>query len=77
MPTVLRELGFRFFFYSNENNEPAHIHIEKGDATAKIWLQPIDVENNYGFSNREMNQILKIITENQLNFIQFWHDYFN
>jgi hypothetical protein len=77
MPTVLRELGFRFFFYSNENNEPIHIHIEKGDATAKIWLQPIEIENNYGFSNREMNQILKIITENQLNFIQFWHDYFN
>jgi Domain of unknown function (DUF4160) len=74
MPTILRELGFRFFFYSNENNEPAHIHIEKGDATAKIWLQPIEVENNYGFSNREINQILKIITENQLNFIQFWHD---
>ena len=77
MPTILRESGFRFFFYSNENNEPAHIHIEKGDATAKIWLQPIEVENNYGFSNREMNQIVKIITENQLNFIQFGHDYFN
>lgn len=69
MPTVLREFGFRFFFYGNENNEPAHIHIEKGDATAKIWLQPIEVENNYGFSNREMNQILKIVTDNQLKFI--------
>lgn len=24
MPTVLRINGYRFFFYSNENNEPAH-----------------------------------------------------
>lgn len=77
MPTILRNLGFRFFFYSNENNEPPHIHIEKGDATAKIWLQPIEIENNYGFSSREINQILKIINDNQLNFIQSWHDYFN
>jgi hypothetical protein len=26
MPTVLLLNGFRFFFYSNENNEPVHIH---------------------------------------------------
>ena len=36
MPTLLNEKGFRLFFYSNENNEPCHIHIEKGDAEGKI-----------------------------------------
>lgn len=29
MPTILRLLGFRFFFYSNEGTEPAHVHVEK------------------------------------------------
>lgn len=29
MPTVLFVNGFRFFFYSNENNEPVHIHVLK------------------------------------------------
>ena len=78
MPTILRSAGFRFFFYSNENNEPPHIiHIEKGDASAKIWLQPIEIENNYGFSSREMNQIILIVQNNQSQFIDFWHDYFN
>ena len=28
MPTVLRSNGIRFFFYSSENNEPPHIHVE-------------------------------------------------
>jgi hypothetical protein len=35
MPTILREAGFRLFFYSNESNEPPHIHVEKADASAK------------------------------------------
>ncbi len=40
MPTVLMESGFRFFFYSSEGDEPAHIHVTKGDAEGKIWLEP-------------------------------------
>src|SRR5258708_4053139 len=30
----------RFFFFSNEGNEPPHIHIEDGDGYAKFWLDP-------------------------------------
>ncbi|MFH0907956.1 MAG: DUF4160 domain-containing protein, partial [bacterium] len=42
MPIVFRYKGYRFFFYSNEGEpgEPLHIHVRKGEATAKIWLQP-------------------------------------
>jgi hypothetical protein len=29
MPAVLRIKGYRFFFFSNEGNEPIHIHVEK------------------------------------------------
>jgi hypothetical protein len=38
MPTILRLDGYRFFFFSNENNEPPHIHVEFGDKLAKYWL---------------------------------------
>jgi hypothetical protein len=41
MPTILLILGWRFFFYANEGNEPIHIHCRKGNAEAKYWL---DVE---------------------------------
>ena len=36
MPTLLRVEGFRFFFYSNERQEPPHVHVEKGDGEAKL-----------------------------------------
>lgn len=39
MPTLLNEKGFRFFFYSNENNELIHIHVKKGHVEGKIWLE--------------------------------------
>jgi hypothetical protein len=54
MPTILRMNGFRFFFYSNENDEPAHVHVEKGDAEGKIWLEPnLTAAYFRGFSSAE------------------------
>ncbi|MDT3740893.1 MAG: DUF4160 domain-containing protein [Candidatus Kapabacteria bacterium] len=36
MPTVLRIEGFRFHFYSDENNELPHIHIASGNGESKF-----------------------------------------
>lgn len=33
--------GYKVYFWSNENNEPIHVHIAKGKPTSngtKIWL---------------------------------------
>ncbi|MBS0182870.1 MAG: DUF4160 domain-containing protein [Nitrospira sp.] len=34
MPTILQILGWRFFFYANEANEPPHVHARKAE---KEW----------------------------------------
>jgi hypothetical protein len=50
MPTLFEINGYRFFFYSNENNEPIHIHISKGSAEAKYWILPnLEEVYSYGF----------------------------
>ncbi len=36
MPTVIFLFGWRFFFYSDEGNEPMHIHCEKGEKEPKF-----------------------------------------
>ena len=38
MPIVFRYKGYRFFFFSNEGDprEPMHIHVRKGEASAKF-----------------------------------------
>jgi Domain of unknown function (DUF4160) len=38
MPTILYIRGWRLFFYTNERNEPPHIHARKGDVECKYWL---------------------------------------
>ncbi|MCF8459921.1 MAG: DUF4160 domain-containing protein [Flavobacteriales bacterium] len=78
MPTVLRLNGFRFFFYSNEGNEPMHIHVEKGDAVGKVWLEPtLEREYFYGFTVKEQKQILEIATANLSLFKNTWNERFN
>jgi len=46
MPTILYVQGWRFHFYSNEGNEPIHVHAVKGDAECKYWLQPERFESS-------------------------------
>ena len=78
MPTILYRNGFRFFFYSSEGNEPAHIHVTKGDANAKIWLEPM-TEKAYmhGFSLGEEKVIMNLVKENVGIFKERWYEYFN
>ena len=38
MPEVFRELGFVFFFYSNEGQEPMHVHVRKTGGFAKFVM---------------------------------------
>jgi Domain of unknown function (DUF4160) len=54
MPTVLRERGFRFFFYADDRTEPRHVHVQREPRTAKFWLEPIECERSSGFSRSEL-----------------------
>lgn len=76
MPTVLRIGPFRFFFYSNENDEPPHIHIQAAERTAKYWLEPLELAYNYGFSSRELKQIEQHIRDNMTYILDIWREFF-
>jgi hypothetical protein len=76
MPTVLRDGPYRFCFFSNEGQEPPHIHIKAGSDQATFWLDPIDLASNYGFRAHELNQIERIIEHHQTELIGAWNEYF-
>jgi hypothetical protein len=77
MPTVLLIKGYRLFFFSNEGNEPVHIHIEKAESYAKFWLDPLCVVINYGFTGKELREISEIIERNELVIREKWNEYFS
>jgi hypothetical protein len=77
MPTLLLLYGFRFFFYSNEGNEPPHVHVTKGDAYGKVWLDPeIVVAYMVAFSTSEQKQIIEVIKGHSEEFKTKWNEYF-
>ena len=41
MPTVLRQGPYRFYFFSHEPGEPPHVHVDRGDLSIKVWLNPV------------------------------------
>lgn len=77
MPTILRHKGFRFFFFSNEGYEQAHIHVRKGSETAKFWLEPdVSLEYSYEMSPSELKEIEGIVKEQREVFKEAWNAYF-
>jgi Domain of unknown function (DUF4160) len=68
--------GYRFFFYSLEGREPPHIHVAHAGHYAKFWLEPVELADNRGFRGHELTDIRRIIVENQLFFLEEWHEYF-
>lgn len=75
MPTILRIGRYRFSFFSNERQEPPHIHVNAGGDQAKFWLDPIGLVSNYGFNGRELNEIEAIIEQHRRLFLEVWYDH--
>lgn len=76
MPTVFIA-GYKFRFYSSDVHEPPHVHIIHDDNEAKVWLDPVQLEHNRGYSRVELNRVLKLTEQNQARLLEAWHEYFD
>jgi len=77
MPTVLRTGPHRFFFFSNEGDEPPHIHVETAENYAKFWLEPVMLARSVGYNASELNQLRKLVEERRELFVEKWNEFFN
>jgi hypothetical protein len=77
MPTVLISGPYRFFFYAGDGEEPPHVHVERDDCEAKIWLEPVRLERSSGFAARELRRIEQIVSEYQPQLLDAWNDFFH
>ena len=75
-PTFLNEKNYRFFTWSKEETR-RHVHVLKDNKQCKFWLEPtIKMAENNGFKKFELNEILKIITDNETKFNSKWDEHF-
>ncbi|MGZ5207416.1 MAG: DUF4160 domain-containing protein [Sulfuricurvum sp.] len=76
MPTLLREDGYRFFFFSDEHL-PKHVHIEKSNKYMRIELETLKVTDNYQMTSKEMHETIRIVEKHKKDFLEVWDEYFN
>ncbi len=75
-PTVFRENGYRFFFFSREE-ERMHVHVVSGDGEAKFWLEPdIEIARNYRYTIKQLKEVEKLIEEHKNELISAWQEHF-
>ncbi len=80
MPTIFEWNGYKFFFFSNEGipREPCHIHIRKGEKTAKFWVSPyVSLATTHNLTARELLNLQKMIQDNSNLIRRIWDEYFN
>jgi len=79
MPTILKDRGFRYFFYSDEGSplEPCHVHVSNGDGEAKFWVgENVSVAYNYGLNRRDLALAMMVVRAKRSQFERAWHGYF-
>ncbi len=76
-PTVFRESGFRFYFFSRE--EPRlHVHVQSQSGEAKFWLEPtVELAQHTGLSRSELTEAFRLVKEHENDIRSAWHTHFN
>jgi hypothetical protein len=76
VPTVARIGSYRFFFFSNEGVEPAHVHIQREQALAKFWLRPVVLASSSGLASHELRRLQGLVEEHREHFQESWREFF-
>ncbi|MDO4555752.1 MAG: DUF4160 domain-containing protein [Lachnospiraceae bacterium] len=83
MPKLFMVSGYTVYFWSNENDEPIHVHISKGKPVqnaTKIWLTKsggcILANNRSKIPNKELNELMEFISAQFFLICTKWKDAF-
>ena len=75
-PTIFRTGGFRFYFFSREE-ERMHVHVQRAEGEAKFWLEPkIELASNKGLGVRHIANALKFVKEHEDEIRAAWKKHF-
>jgi hypothetical protein len=72
----MRSGPYRLFFYSNEGNEPRHVHVQRERRLAKFWLDPVKLVSSNGFGPAEQGRIQRIVEAGAPELKKAWDEYF-
>jgi hypothetical protein len=76
VPSIRIAGPYDVYFTSHDRGEPPHVHVDRENMTAKLWLSSVSVAFNLGFSRHELRRIERLIGENREACLKAWYEYF-
>ena len=82
LPSLFDFMGYKIYFWANENNEPIHIHVCKGRQTenaTKFWIGRDTIElvhNKSEIPQSDLKKIQKYLWANRDMIIAKWYNFF-
>jgi hypothetical protein len=52
------------------------VHVDRAGGSAKLWLMPVAVARNVGFSPHELRGIPRLVNEHRQQLLEAWNEYF-
>ena len=75
-PTVFREDGFRFYFFSREEARK-HVHVSHAEGEAKFWLEPsVELADNSGLNAAKLAAALDLVRRHESEIHTAWEKHF-
>jgi hypothetical protein len=62
--------AYRFFFYSNENDEPPHIQVQRDRQLAKFWLLNVSLADSTRFGGHELREMERMVVKRRDMFLE-------
>jgi hypothetical protein len=75
VPTILWSGPYRLYFHSHEPNEPPHVHVDRDNASCKMWLNPVALASSLGFKAAELRDIERLVSANRAMLVQAWEEF--
>ena len=75
-PTVFRWKGYRFFFFSREEQR-VHVHVYCADGEAKFWVEPeVAVVRNHGLTEAQLAEMRSVVEDRKDDITRAWREHF-
>jgi hypothetical protein len=52
------------------------VHVDRDELSAKVWLRPVEVAVNHGFSQHELKLVERLVRDRRRELLEAWNDYF-
>ncbi|MBM4309616.1 MAG: DUF4160 domain-containing protein [Deltaproteobacteria bacterium] len=53
------------------------MHVQRNDAVAKFWLNPVSLAQNHGMTSAELSRAFSLVEQNEKIIMEKWNGFFS